>query len=346
MKPTTRKRRTRSSPRPLRAHALQAPTKHPTEDSGRDLLADIMVKAQRGTHSIPQKRPTRADNETFQMVVEGYERTLFLRSFADAGRAPVMSDVDVAVCFADLRGFTDYVHKLQMIGQDNRVQRFLSSYFTIYTRAILHRVWSFEPDGVDQEPSASHHELRRLLVPAFYKNLGDGMMVVWELHSASTMVIHGLATRYIVQIVNNIRRLFMRLTTQLGPVEIDSYSEHVRDLKMGFGLAKGHAWRLDFGQGNVDYAGSILNLAARLQGMARPEGLVAQLGFSESKFLELQSDGNGSCRSILAPKGLGSARVEVYASKEVELNSEVKAVPVRRQPIIKPARKRSKSHRS
>lgn len=262
--------------------------------------------------------------DSFGHVLRGYKRSLLLGTFVDAGRAPKMIDVEVAVCFADLRGFTNYVHRLQKDGQDNKVQHFLKDYFEIYPAAVLAMMWSLEPDSADAEISEKDAELKRLVVPTSYKNLGDGMMLVWELQTASTSTVQGLATRYIVSIVERIEKHFTQLTTDLGPVEVDSYSQHATDLRMGFGLARGHAWRLDFGQhSRADYAGSILNLAARLQGLARPSGIVAQLGFSESKFQDYVNEGNGKILTVKSPRGLGNDPIQLWTSKTVEFPSDM-----------------------
>lgn len=257
--------------------------------------------------------------DPFSIAYEGFERSLFLGSFADAGRAPRITDVEVAVCFADLRGFTNYVHSLQKVGQDNRVQHFLREYFTIYPRAVLNAVWQLEPKD-DKEPTAKIKEIRSLVVPTTYKNLGDGMMIVWELQNASDMVVQGNAARVIFQIAMFMRDYFANLTSDFGPVEMDAYSRYATDLKLGIGLAKGHAWRLEFGrQMPVDYAGSIVNLAARLQTLARPEGIVAQLGFSESLFVDLTNQQKGVIRSIPSPKGLGQEPIDIWHSTTVQL---------------------------
>src|SRR5947209_7471399 len=73
----------------------------------------------------------------FGHVVEGYERALFLGDFIEAGRVASKADVEIAVCFADLRGFTKYVDALQSKSQDTRVQEFLGAYFQIYPKAVL-----------------------------------------------------------------------------------------------------------------------------------------------------------------------------------------------------------------
>ncbi len=258
-------------------------------------------------------------------VKRGYKRTLDLMEFANSGRAPVTTDVEIAVCFADLRGFTDYVHSLQKISQDNRVNSFLRDYYEIYPRAILHELWVLEPDNEKQEVTAEHAELSRLIVPTSYKNLGDGMMIVWELQKCCDARIQGLTTRIIMQAVEDLQKQFFELTAKLGPVETDSYSKLASNLRLGFGLARGHAWRLDFGrQIPYDYAGSIVNLAARLQNLARPSGIVAHLPFSESLLRTFVRTGKGSIKQIKTIKGLGKELVDVWISNDVKLPKKYK----------------------
>jgi class 3 adenylate cyclase len=265
-----------------------------------------------------RKKPKDKYLDNWGNVLRGYGRTMRLGVFADSGRTPKITDVEVAVCFADLRGFTKYVHALQKDGQDNRVQLFLKSYFRIYPQSVLNIMWNLEPDG--KEISAVDEELLRLIVPTSYKNLGDGMMLVWELQGASNERLMGLASRMIYSVIEEIKDQFEELSKVVGAVEIDSFSKHARELRIGFGLSRGHAWRLDFGHHlPVDYAGSIVNLAARLQGLARPSGIVAQLGFSESLFHDMQKASHGRITKIPAPKGLGKDEIDIWTSSGVRI---------------------------
>jgi hypothetical protein len=150
------------------------------------------------------------------------------------------------------------------------------------------------------------------------------MMIVWELQTASDFVVQGLTTRKILSVIGYVRQMFEDLTSDYGPVEMDAYSEFATRLKLGLGIARGHAWRLDFGRHiPPDYAGSIVNLAARLQALARPEGIVAQLGFSESRFRDRAASGDGKILTVAAPKGFGGDAVDVWVSKEVVIPDEL-----------------------
>jgi class 3 adenylate cyclase len=247
----------------------------------------------------------------FAPVVEGYERALFLGHFIEAGRVPSVTDVEVAVCFADLRGFTKYVDALQSNLQDTRVHQFLGTYFQIYPKAVLETVYALEPEKGRKITSQSD-QVRSIVVPSMFKNLGDGMMLVWELRG-SRAVQDGVAAR-ILQIVATLRRLFRRVVGNETKGAPKSYSTRVGSLRLGFGLARGRAWRLDFGkQRPVDYAGSIVNIAARLQDLARPEGIVAEVGFCDPVFR--RSAGQHASVTL---KGIDDP-VDVWASNEVML---------------------------
>lgn len=271
----------------------------------------IMVESPRKTKSVAVARPLKAP---FGNVVEGYERALFLGEFFEAGRVPSISDVEIAACFADLRGFTKYVHALQSSSQDARVQDFLGSYFQIYPKAVLEVVYALEP-RVRTEISAADDRVRNAIVPSMYKTLGDGMMLVWELNG-KRIVQDAIAAR-ILQVVATIQRQFRRLIEKNTRNVAKPYSQALNSLRLGFGLPRGHAWRLDFGaHRSVDYAGTIVNVAARLQDLARPEGIVADAGFCDPVFRSPKSDGQQSRVSLKGIEG----EVEIWASRPVSLH--------------------------
>ena len=140
------------------------------------------------------------------------------------------------------------------------------------------------------------------------------MMLVWELRGEKA-VQDAVAAR-ILQIVAAIQKFFRRLVERQVKGATKPYSTAVSNLRMGFGLARGHAWRFDFGnQRPVDYAGTIVNIAARLQDLARPAGIVAEAGFCDPVFRK--SPGQ---QANMALKGIENS-VDIWASKDVELKS-------------------------
>ncbi len=262
------------------------------------------------------KEPTvrdRSPRPPLDIVIEGYERALFLDDFLEAGRMPSVSDIEIAACFADLRGFTKYIDDLQSNSQESRAHEVLSSYFQIYPKAILEAVSMLEPQG-ESKITADVEQIRKAIVPSMFKTLGDGMMLVWELRG--TTEIRDEVSAQILIVVATIGRLFTNLIKKRAENTPAPYSEAVGSLRLGFGLARGRASRLDFGRRRpLDYAGTTVNVAARLQDLARPGGLVAEVGFCDSVFGSPKFDGH---RAKLRLKGIDRP-VHVCTSLEVML---------------------------
>jgi class 3 adenylate cyclase len=224
----------------------------------------------------------------------------------DIAQSPTISDVEIAVCFFDIRGFTRYCNRLQERSLDTRIQNFLREFLAIFSLSVLETIWRIEPSDPTQQLTARTHAIRDAVVPTTYKNLGDGIMLVWELPRTATLEIQGRITHAIFYTVMYVfRRFYEQFDLNVGPVEIESFAEEVKSLKLGAGLTRGHAWKLDFGQHlKLDYAGSVVNLAARLQGRARPDGVVCQRQFSQALFDKLAREKIGTTATVKALKGL------------------------------------------
>lgn len=264
--------------------------------------------------------------------------------FLETTLAPAISHREVVVCFSDVRGFTRYCNNVQRRGLDAKIQNFLASYFPIYFQGLYseyvlrHELLEDVMKGqmakgaVDRDQLARHAEVDRLLVPSAWKMMGDGIMIVWELDGINDPSVQGMATRRILRAVDTMRVLFNHNFRALSPAELDSYSKDVLDLKLGFGLAKGHVLRLDFpGRPYPDYVGTVVNLACRLLNVARPEGVVAHVDFSPSLLEGFVNSGEGRFVTLKDTKGLATEKIEVFASKEVLL-SEGAAMPGGRSP--------------
>lgn len=245
----------------------------------------------------------------FKHIVTGYEKALFLGSFIDAATVAHTSNAEIAVCFADLRGFTKFVDALQTKSQDTRVHSFLRAYFGIYPKAILEMIYGLEPTE-SKTITAQRERVCSTLVPSMYKHLGDGMMLVWEL--TGDRATDDEVSGRILQTIKIVQRRFDKFIQAQVRSAVTPYRTAVGNLKLGFGLARGRAWRLDFGsRGPRDYAGNIVNLAARLQDLARPEGIVAEAGFCDPLFRKLSQRLNE-----VEVKGMDD-KIEVWTSPEV-----------------------------
>jgi class 3 adenylate cyclase len=231
---------------------------------------------------------------SFGEAVRGFERALELQAFAELGRRPGVRPAWVVVCFADIRGFTKFVEQTQRTAS-NRAAEFLRDFFSIFPRAVLREAWELEPDDPQTPATTFQQSVRRLIFPSLAKKLGDGVLLVWEVDAnTDDLVVRGL--RYaILDIVGYVQEYFYRLTDQIKL----NHPNLQLDMHFGIGLASGQAWRLDYGFGKqIDYAGTPMNLAARLQDKARPNGIWVQASFAPTYLLERAWTGEGKIEII------------------------------------------------
>jgi class 3 adenylate cyclase len=131
--------------------------------------------------------------------------------------------------------------------------------------------------------------------PTFVKNLGDGHLLIWETGpepdpSLMAAVVDGAARA---------RTAFAAFVAGLGATGA-ALPRHV-----GIGVAHGEVSKSD------DYYGVALNLAARLQNLARPEGLALDQGVFEAVGRRDAALRDGFRRARVRLKGLGSTTVFV-----------------------------------
>lgn len=131
--------------------------------------------------------------------------------------------------------------------------------------------------------------------PTFVKNLGDGHLLLWECPDGPDPAL--LAS--VVDGAQRARLAFAAFATQQRGVG--------RELpgRVGIGVAFGEVHRSD------DYYGTALNLASRLQGVARPEGLALDTGVFEALAQEGDALRSRFKRARVALKGLGGTLVWV-----------------------------------
>ena len=112
---------------------------------------------------------------------------LSFKHFLSSGFEPTIWDAEIVVCFADVRGFTASCRKLQEQMQDRKIQNFLRDYFKIFNEGLLGVLGN---DNYDVET-----EIGSQLVPTMYKNLGDGLMIVWEITPGLDNLLQGRLTQ-------------------------------------------------------------------------------------------------------------------------------------------------------
>lgn len=273
--------------------------------------------------------------------IAALQQTLRFKQFLAASFEPTISDSEIIVCFADVRGFTSYCHEMQQEMQDRKIQNFLRRYITIFNEGLT--AWCVQ--HVDENYSKPEEHLLKIaeyMMPSMYKNLGDGLMMVWEIPAGLDISVQGNLSQNVVFAIDEMRKRFYYHFRELFPKELDAYSKRVLELELGVGIAKGHAWRLDYGHA-IDYAGSIINLASRLEGFARPSGMVAHYDVSSWLFNTLVSEGQaGQIIDIEDIKGYGAVRA--WISPDVDskqkgfkpVNSANKAPQAKKQGRVSP----------
>lgn len=193
----------------------------------------------------------------FEEILHRFDKALELKSFAELGQLPTSDRTQIVVCFADIRGFTRLVERAQKAGSEAATE-FLSDFFPIFPKAVLREAWDLDHDGSGGD--AFQESVRRHIFPSFWKRLGDGVLIVWDFKSVAKEHKSGVKLA-ILDILGYVQEYFYKLVERMDDERLRSLN-----LDLGIGLAIGEAWKLDFGLGGqIDYVGSPLNLAARLQ---------------------------------------------------------------------------------
>ena len=145
----------------------------------------------------------------------------------------------VVAAFVDIRDFSAFNEKVESVQS------------AAYIRRVYQRVLDEYLPGSD-----------------FFKLTGDGLMLIYELPfdltAADVARVSGAAIEGSLRLVERFGTL-----VQGDPVVTFDVPQRV-----GVGIARGAACRLRAGDTTLDYAGRVLNLAARLMDIARPEGVV------------------------------------------------------------------------
>lgn len=195
----------------------------------------------------------------------------------------VSGSENVVALFFDLRGSTRWANEVAKIDL-NFVKTFIDE--------LRERAWS----------KASETPLGR---PSAVKFLGDGFMYVWKVPNKSVADSFSAIVKLADDLKNGYQawrqeEKFKRMKTPGG---------------IGFGVDVGHARRLTFENGSDDYLGEPVNMAAKMQDLARPCGGVV----IQAKLYDLLAD---DLRSKFPKKGvmkLGDQQIPVRMTEEIEL---------------------------
>ncbi|MCW7470990.1 hypothetical protein [Leptospira kanakyensis] len=239
----------------------------------------------------PEKKIPKLKKISEADVIMHLQRNLTLGHFLETAIEPIISDSEVIACFSDIRGFTSYCRLQQQKNQDTKIHNFLKRFTRIYSEAFA--IWYNDNSTNLFNPS--------MVAPTMYKNLGDGLMMVWEIPSELEIGEQSILTLEILGLIHYFQDRFYYHFRDLTPIERNAYSDDVTELEIGFGVAKGHAWKLDYGN-TKDYAGSVINLASRLQDLARPSGIVAHYDMAPDIF-DNDPPFAGKCRILKSVSG-------------------------------------------
>jgi class 3 adenylate cyclase len=151
--------------------------------------------------------------------------------------------VQVIALFFDLRGSSQWAHEA-------------AKGDFIYVKAFLDEL----RDSATNKANIGLSGRLKLI-----KFLGDGFLFVWEIPDAS---VSG-SSRKIVRMAHELCVAYRTLAK--GPTPSDKFPWGV-PAGIGYGIDVGPAIRLTFENGSDDYLGEPLNLAAKMQDLARPAG--------------------------------------------------------------------------
>ena len=244
----------------------------------------------------------------FDELLHWFEKVLELKSFAELGHRPEVTRTRVAACFADIRGFTNLVEQAQHKGR-RIATGLLGDFFSIFPKAVLREAWDLDHDG--RGGDAFQKAVREHIFPSFWKRLGDGMLILWDFNTVADEQLKSGVKLAILEILGFVQEYFYKLVEERNDKLLPFDKLNV---DLGIGLASGEAWKLDYGiGGQTDYVGSPLNLAARLQDLARPNGICIHAEFAPTYLIERRGAGEGQIKHLKV-RGVEDKLIPVWLS--------------------------------
>jgi class 3 adenylate cyclase len=156
----------------------------------------------------------------------------------------------VIALFLDVRGFSTFSEQVESVEA------------ALYIKRMYERALTFFDDI------------------AFFKPTGDGLLLIFRVDDTSLTS----RAKHVVQASISLVEQFGELVAE------DPLINFPVPQRVGVGIARGAACRLRSGDITLDYSGRVLNLAARLMDLARPEGVVIDDAFTMNLLSpELQS---------------------------------------------------------
>lgn len=142
----------------------------------------------------------------------------------------------------------------------------------------------------------------------FAKPTGDGLLLVFPYSEADLLAVSDSVLHTCFKVMANFPSMFQN----------DPMINFATPPNLGFGVARGTACCLFSGNRVLDYSGQLLNLAARLNDLARPQGVIVDGTFQENVIPKDLRRKFQQRRAYIRSIAEESSR-EILCSKEVTL---------------------------
>ena len=145
----------------------------------------------------------------------------------------------------------------------------------------------------------------------FAKTTGDGLLLIFRYSENSLQIVANDVLASCFRAISDFKTFFSN----------DPMINFQTPDKLGFGIARGTACCLFSKKTTIDYSGKILNLAARLNDLARPEGIIIDSAFQRSIIPDSMKDSFNE-ESVYLRSISESVPYPIFCSSHVKLPSD------------------------
>lgn len=157
----------------------------------------------------------------------------------------------------------------------------------------------------------------------FVKPTGDGLLMIFRYSETNLVQVSELVINTCQKVIKDFPDMF----------KDDPMINFSTPANLGFGIARGTACCIFSGKRIVDYTGQLLNLAARLNDLAHPKGIVIDGAFQQRVMPEGAQSQFQQRRAFIRGISEESAH-EIICSREVDLPNHALAPLISHEPII------------